>query len=64
MTLYQNYSNCSAPMNKILLQLLLIGLIDFKIISQDCSLGNPLSLEQFRFAKHDGWLVVLGLTAL
>ena len=54
MTLYQNYSNCFAPLNKMATRakkkektfkrlLLLNQKMDFEIIIQECFLGDPLS---------------------
>ena len=53
MTLYQNYSNCFAPLNKMATRaekkektfkrlLLLNQKMDFEIIIQECFLGDPL----------------------
>ena len=65
-TLYQNCLNRSAQMNKMAARaknrktfkrlLLLNQWIDFEIISQDCSLGDPLPtlLKPFRSDEQDG----------
>ena len=66
MTIYQNCSNCSAPLNKMAAtpkkrktfkQLLNLNqCIDFEIILQEGFLGDPLSelLKPFRSVKQDG----------
>ena len=63
MTLYQNCSNRSAPWNKMAARaknrktfkrlLLLNQKMDFEIIIQKCSLGDPLPklLKEFRYVK-------------
>ena len=62
MTLYQNCSHRSAPLNKMapraknrktFKQLLLNQRMDFEIIIQECFLGDPLPklLKQFRYAE-------------
>ena len=65
-TLYQNCSNCSAPLNKMATRaqnrktfkqlLLLNGWTDFEIISHECSLDDRLHklLKLFQSANHDG----------
>ena len=66
MTLYQNCSNRSAPLNKMAAraenrktfkQLLLLNQkMDFEIIIQKCSLGDPLPklLKEFCFVEQNG----------
>ena len=66
MTLYQNWSNRSAPLNKMAAraknrktfkQLLLMNQkMDFEIIIQECFLGDPLTklLKQFLCVEQDG----------
>ena len=66
MTVYQNYSNRSAPLNKMAARaknrktfkwlLLLNQGIDFEIILQERSLDDPLPklLKRFRSVEQDG----------
>ena len=66
MTLYQNCSNRSAPLNKMatrakkretLRRLFLLNLkMDFEIIIQECFLGDPPPklLKRFRYVEQDG----------
>ena len=66
MTLYQNCSNRSAPLNKMAAraknrktfkQLLLLNQkMDFEIIIQECFLGDPLPklLKEFRYVEQNG----------
>ena len=65
-TLYQNWSNGSAPLNKMAAraknrktfkQLLLLNQkMDFEIIIQECFLGDPLPklLKRFRSVEQNG----------
>ena len=66
MTLYQNCSNGSAPLNKMAARaknrktfkrlLLLHQKMDFEIIIQECFLGDPLPklLKRFRYVEQNG----------
>ena len=66
MTLYQNCSNRSAPLDKMAaraknritfkLLLLLNQKMDFEIIIQECFLGDPLPnlLKRFRYVEQNG----------
>ena len=64
--LYQNCSNCSAPLNKMATRannrktfkrlLLLNQKMDFEIIIQECFSGDPLPklLKEFRYIEENG----------
>ena len=66
MTVHQNWSNRSATLNKLAARaknrktfkrlLLLNQKMDFEIIIQECSLGDPLPklLKQFRYVEQNG----------
>ena len=66
MTVHQNCSNRSATLNKMAARaknrktfkrlLLLSQKIDFEIIIQECSLGDPLPklLKRFRYVEQNG----------
>ena len=66
LTLYQNCSNRSAPLNKMAARaknrktfkrlLLLSQKMDFEIFIQECFLGDPLQklLKEFRYVEQNG----------